>query len=204
MLVFEVLVTLFKARLWKEFCLAVSKCCWREMLSICLCSPPLETWFPVSNCERRFVEQHARGPHASCARRFRANLIINSRGQRSFSTLFMLVWLTRAFFRYKLHLMLISVIFLSYLRFFVTRSCNQTRPNSWRPEGNRFGSLETKWEESVHSYNIFKVFCACYTQCKLRTDSCKVPLVFLKEQSWVQAVEQTEEAKLTPKLWKVR
>lgn len=176
------LVTLFKARLWKEFCLPVSKCCWREMLSICLRSPPLETWFPVNYCERWFVEQHARRTrwtHASSARHFRANLIINSRGQRNFSTLFMLVWLTRAFFSKQTasnaNFCHISVILeVSRDPFVQSNATKLLAPG--RKEIRKSGN-ET--EESVHNCNIFKVFWASYSQATHWFYFC------FKQQPWV-------------------
>ena len=74
------------------------------------------------------------------------------RGQNFFLIL-SIVYVNQKFF---LKLMLISVIFLSYLTCFVTRSCNKTRSTTRRPEGNRSGSLETKWEESVSNYHIIQ------------------------------------------------
>lgn len=77
---------------------------------------------------------------------FSRELILNSRGQRK--CLFT-VWLLEHFSLKSLHLVLISVIFLSYLWFFVIKL---DQPLDVRKD------LETKCRESLD--NIFKVFCA--------------------------------------------
>lgn len=147
------LLTLFKAKLWKEFGLPESKCCWREMLSIWRCSPPLETWFPVSYCEHWFLENTREDPTRGARFIFaRTWLSIFPRSAKLF-LIPSIVYVNQKFF---LKWMLISVIFLSCLTCFVTRSCNKTRPTTRRPEGNRSGSLETKWEESVSNYHIIQ------------------------------------------------